>query len=220
MMMLVLLPLRRSLHVLALRRLPITCNRIRWTGLLLLSLLLLLMIVRLLGHALIMRLRSMRLKLAKRVMLTIILLIALRRRRGLTTRSLTTSSSAGPVVGLGLIARRQTPAGSTEAAALIQRIVATILVVVVDVIFLLAALVVVAVIPPDDALTLRFCGDGTDAAVVLTRLRVISPSSSASTGGVLLPIAPRDRWGGLVHHPGDVAAHGWWIRVCTRNVPR
>ena len=192
--------------MLALRRLLITSVRIRWKGFLLL--LLLPLILRLLGHARITRGRSMRLKFGIRPMLTSILLIALLTRRGLTARSLTSSSSssAGPVVGLGLIARRQTPTGGPEAAALIQRFVAIIVLVVIA--SLLAAFVV-SVIPSDDALPLRFCGDGTDAAVVLTRLRVMPPIISAAAGSILLPIAPRDRWGGLVHHPGDVAAHGW-----------
>ena len=53
MVMLLLLPWRRSLHMLALRRLLITSVRIRWTGLLLLPL-----ILWLLGHALITRCRS------------------------------------------------------------------------------------------------------------------------------------------------------------------
>ena len=204
-MVMLLLPLRRSLHVLALRRLLITSVGIRWTGFLLL--LLLPLILRLLGHARITRWRSMRLKFGIRPMLTSILLIALLTRRVLTARSLTSSSSsAGPVIGLGLIARRQTPAGSTKAAALIQWIVAAIVLVVV--VSLLAAFVV-AVISSDDALPFWFCGDGTYAAVVLTRLRVMPPIISAAAGSILLPIAPRDRWGGLVHHPGDVAAHGW-----------
>ena len=126
-----------------------------------------------------------------------ILLVALT-RIGLTARSLTTSSSAGPVVGLDLIARGQTPAGGG------QWIVAAAIVL--DVIVSLLPLIV-AVIPSDDALPFRFRGDGTDATVILTRLRVVSPISSASTSSILLPIAPRDRWGGLVHHPGDVTAH-------------
>ena len=193
-MMLLLLPLRRSLHVLALRRLltTITGVRIRWTGLLLL------LIVRLFGYDRIPRGRSMRLILGiGATMPRSILLVALT-RIGLTARSLTTSSSAGPVVGLDLIARGQTPAGGG------QWIVAAAIVL--DVIVSLLPLIV-AVIPSDDALPFRFRGDGTDATVILTRLRVVSPISSASTSSILLPIAPRDRWGGLVYHPGNVAAH-------------
>ena len=193
-----LLSLRRPLHVLPLRRLLITIAsiRIRWT-----------LILRLLGHAPITRRRNIRLILGIRIMLPSILLIALT-RRGLTTRSLISSisSGAGPVIGLGLIARRQPPTGGTKAAALVQRIV-TIIIVLVGIVSCLALNVVV--IPSDDALPLRFCGGCADAAVVLTRLRVVSPISSAAR--ILLPIAPRDRRGGLVHHPRNVAAHGWLI---------
>ena len=205
-LVLLLLSLRRSLHVLAPRRLltTITGVGIRWTGLLLLLLLLLLLIERLLGYARIPRGRSMRLILGiGATMPRSILLIALT-RIGLTARSFTgSSSSAGSVAGLGLIAlaRGQTPAGGG------QWIVATAAILVV-IVSLLAP--IDAVIPSDDALPFRFCGDGANAAVVLTRLRVVSPISSASTCRILLPIAPRDRWGGLVHHPGDVAAHDFF----------
>ena len=174
-LVLLLLSLRRSFHVLALRRLLITSVGIRWTGLLLL-----LLIVRPLGHARIARGRSMRLVLG--IGATIprsILLIALT-RIGLTARSLTGSSNSGPVVGLGLIARGQTPAGGGQ-----WIVAADILVVVVSLLIL-----IVAVIPSDDALPFRFCGDGADAAVVLTRLRVVSPISSASACSILLPTAP------------------------------
>ena len=199
-MLLLLLCLGRSIHVLTLRRLLLTGNRIRRT-----LLLLLLVIESLLSHALVMCKGSLLLLIMMMIMTSILLVLLT--RRGLT------GPFAGPIVGLGLIAGSQPTARRTEAATLIQ-IVAAILVVAVNI--LLAALVVVAVVAADDALPLRFRGDGADAAVVLagssiswsSRLRVISPISTcaAATSTILLSAA-RERRGGLVDHPGNVAAH-------------
>ena len=195
-----LLCLGRSIHVLALRRLLNTSDRIRRT-----LLLLLMIIERLLGHALIMRLK-LGIGIALLLLLTSILLTLLT-RRGLA------GPFAGPIVGLCLIASSQPTARRTEAATLIQ-IVAAIFIVAAN-IPLLAALVAVAVVAADDALPLRFRGDGADAAVVLasssigrsSRLRVISPICSCATTTSIILLSARERRGGLVDHPGNIAAH-------------